>query len=89
MAKNRMYYFMYSQSQVSEEKSINAKISRDFLCGEVSVGPKVKKISDIIPDIDLAGYAQRFPDYEIVHKGIKNKTTYKNPTTPFIGSGKE
>lgn len=89
MAKNRMYYFMYSQSQVSEEKTINAKIGRDFLCGEVSVGPKAKKISDIIADIDLVGYAQRFPDYEIVYKGIKNKTTYKKPTTPFIGSGKE
>lgn len=89
MAKNKLYYFMYSQSQVSEKRAINVKIGRDFLCGEVSVGPKVKKISDIIPDTDLIGYTQRFPDYEIVYKGIKNKTTYKNPTTPFIGSGKE
>lgn len=89
MAKNRIYYFMYSQSQVSEERQINAKVGRDFVCGEVSVGPKSKKISDIIPDTDLTGYAQRFPDYEIVYKGTKNKTTYKNPTTPFIGSGKE
>lgn len=89
MAKNKLHYFMYSQSQVDQNKEVNAKIGRDFLCGEVSIGPKSKKISDVIPDTDLLGYAQRFPDYEIVYKGIKTKTTYKLPTTPYIGSGKE
>ena len=89
MAKNQIYCFMYSQEQIAEQKKVNNKVGRDFQCGEVSVGPKNRKISDIIPMDSLAGYMQRFPDGLIVYKGAKSKTTYKKPTTPYIGSGKE
>lgn len=89
MSKIQICCFMYSQEQIKEQKEINAKIGRDFVSGEVSVGSKRKKITDIIPMDALAGYMQRFPDGVIVHKGERAKTVYKKPTTPYIGSGKE
>lgn len=89
MSKNEMYCFMYSDEQVKEEKAVNLKIGRDFQCGEVSRGANKKKFSDLIKLTDMAGYYARFPDAEIVYKGIKNKTVYTMPKTPYLESGKE
>lgn len=83
-------FFVYSSMQVEEKKKVNKSISRDFRCGEVSVGSTKLKFSDIMNSGDeLVAYKKQYPDAKIITKGMKNKMTYTSPTTPYIGSGKE
>jgi hypothetical protein len=64
-------YFMYSANQLKDRTNIEKQIGRTFVPGIVSVGPKLRKFTEL-SDTGKSNYS----DAVIVTKGEESKISY-------------
>lgn len=78
-------YFVYSASQIAQDKKINSNIGRKFECGDVSVGTKRIKYSKIVLQSDIDKMTAMYPDTKIVAKGTYGTMKFTKIDNDFIG----
>jgi hypothetical protein len=71
MAETGFRYFLYSSTQLKERTNIEKQVGRTFVPGTVSVGPKVKKFTEL----SETGQS-RYSDAVIVTKGEVEKMSW-------------
>jgi hypothetical protein len=64
-------YFLYSSTQLRDRIAIEKKAGRTFVPGTVSVGPKLKKYTEV-----SSKNSNRYSDTVIVAEGDISKMTY-------------
>lgn len=76
--------FVYSKQQIDEDRAINAKINRNFIPGEVSVGSDRIKYSKILLKDELPKMTSMYPDSKIVAEGTLGNFKYTKINNDFI-----
>jgi hypothetical protein len=71
MADTGYKYFIYSATQLKERTNIEKQVGRTFVPGNVSVGPKLKKYTEL-----SSTGKSRYSDAVIVAKGDVSKMSY-------------
>lgn len=79
-SKAKLVYFLYSEEQVKERNEILAKENKEFVPGEVYIGTRRVKFSQL-SDTDKL---DRYIDTKVVAKGYKNQMKFTMPTTRKI-----
>lgn len=84
MKTNDPVYFVYSEIQENEYNQVQAKMNKEFVCGQVAIGPNLVKFSAIIKTSQLDAMIRHYPDVKIVAEGVKTKFKYTEPKNQLI-----
>jgi len=76
--------FVYSQQQIAEDTSINARVGRTFVPGQVSVGNTRMQYSKIILRDELNKMTSVYPDTKVVAEGVLGNFKYTKVDEGFI-----
>lgn len=75
MPRNNSYqvYFVYSESQISEDTAVAESMGKTFVIGQVFAGSIPKRYSKMIKQDDLDAMVSKYPDTRIIAKGSSSE----------------
>lgn len=72
-------HFLYSETFFNQRKEIQARLNKEFICGEVYVKGEWKKYTHTSKSLS----SSLFPDSKVVYTGSLSATKYTPPTNKW------